>query len=95
MKPTRTGDTWARFDDGTCWALPDRDDDIRDSLGYRLAHAEPPSKSDLYQAVSTLGCYEALILLPQRERNKRVAAIREAMRMRDATRPAPNQEPAK
>lgn len=85
MKPTRVGDDWARFDDGTCWALPDVHDDEHDHHGWvlRYGSAEQVEKRRLSIA-SALDCYAALIDLPQRQRNARAKAIREAMAMRDA-----------
>lgn len=86
MKPTRIGDTWARFDDGTCWPLPENDDG---EVQWRLRYSHrDTSSTDRLTAASFMGAYADLIALPQRERNKRVAAIRKAMEMRDAKEPS-------
>lgn len=85
MKPTRVGDTWARFDDNTTWSLPPDYDDEGPTLEWtqRYGSDEAILKQRLVVA-SVLACYEALILLPSRARNERVKAIREAMKQRAA-----------
>lgn len=67
MKPTRVTPWCAHFDDGTCWALP----------------ACPDDDFDKDQAALATLCYGALIALPQRKRNARIKAIREAMARRE------------
>lgn len=87
MKPTRVGDNWARFDDNTTWALPSEDDDECATVEriQRYGSIEDLVKQRMTVAFM-LDCYAALIMLPQRKRNARVKAIREAMAVRAAKR---------
>jgi hypothetical protein len=96
MKPTWTSRHAARFDDGTCWALPDFDmPDDEPSLGWVQRYGSPAKREEQRLSVaSVLDCYDALIRLPQRERNARVKAIRAAMNMRDNRSGEPLAEPA-
>jgi hypothetical protein len=95
MKPTWTSRHAARFDDGTCWALSEPVDSDAHSLEWVLRYGTPEQREDQRLSVaSVLACYDALILLPQRERNARVKAIRAAMTMRDNRSGEPLAEPA-
>lgn len=83
MKTTKVGRTWARFDDGTCWPIPCPDDD-GDSVAHTMRYGTLSRiESIRYDAASTIEAYRHLIDMSQRERNRRVKAIREAMAMRD------------
>ena len=61
------------FDDGTCWPVPS---EAMDDLGWRLRYKDHAPDSDKLSAASVVNAYEALIRLPTRERNKRIAQIR-------------------
>jgi hypothetical protein len=67
----------ACFDDGTVWSLPGDHPD--GGLEWRLRYATPTTRTDALLAAGVVACYRELIRLPQRERNKRVKQLREAI----------------
>ena len=67
----------ARFDDGTVWSLPGDHPD--GGLEWRLRYVEPTNRTDALLAAGVVECYRELIRLPQRERNRRVKQLREAI----------------
>lgn len=84
MKPTKVGRNWARFSDGTGWPLPCPDDDS-DTISHTLRYGTLTKIETVrYEAASMIEAYAHLIDMPQRERNARIKAIREAMALRDA-----------
>ena len=65
--------SYVRFNE-TTWALPDSE------IQWRMRYAE---KFDGHLTVaSMLDAYDALIWMPERERNRVIAAIRTGLRMR-------------
>jgi len=64
--------------DGTAWAVPgDALSDLQHALRYENEDVVVRKR---FYAATVIACYEALLALPQRERNARVRQIRVAGR---------------
>lgn len=63
--------------DGMCWTIPTQ---RMEEIVHKV-HYGQPSKGELNILVGAVGCYAALLQMPERLRRVRIRQLREAMKL--------------